>query len=94
MTQTATLTTRANRKEFRVHGKLPVTDARKRNALMISMHLKMRKSSIAQVARDLGVSYPAVYNTAIGISSSKRVLARLRQMGIPDMYLVSNGASK
>lgn len=86
MTQTATKR-EIRKKEPRKHGKLPITDARKRNALMISMHLKMRDSSIAQVARDLDVSYPAVYNTAIGISSSKRVLAKLKRMGIPDMYL-------
>jgi len=94
MTQTATLMKRANRKEFRVHGRLPVTDTRKRNALAISMHLKMQRSSIAQVARDLGIRQDVALRAAQGVAKNKRVTARLKEMGIPDMYLVSNGASK
>lgn len=61
--------------------------ARNRVRRRIQEHLDRMGLSMADVARELICSRQLVYATVSGGSHNRRVLARLRELGVPERYL-------
>ena len=60
---------------------------RSRVAHIIRYELGLLGSSYTLVAQELGLSYNAVLYTVRGKNSSARILAKLREIGVPEKYL-------
>lgn len=61
--------------------------ARNRVRRRIQEHLDRLSMSMADVARDLEISRQLVASTVAGEKHNGRVLARLRELGVPERYL-------
>lgn len=61
--------------------------ARNRVRRRIQEHLDRVGKSMADVARELGVSRQLVASTVSGEKHNARVLSKLRELGVPERYL-------
>lgn len=60
---------------------------RARVSHIIRRELGERGRTCPQVAKELGLSHQAVYSTINGKASSPDILAKLREIGVPEKYL-------